>query len=272
MESEHVNSLERVGQSGSSKARRQGRTVSGSATREYGHPYFRDTLHHKTLRQQNSQLRDLDTVREVNSAESAPLHIQLPRIDDGRKAGDIVEDTPVANTLTSSSGDADSMSEESSDMDISSEGSSDSESTPGKSADDINGSPVANSTTAAVVSTQASRQAELPADLSRRSVIRDGLLRQGFSESAIIAYFDQFSKFTNSTYDLVWKAWAVWCVRNDIDPCQQSDADLDTYIMEKTVVESWKIQMRTQVKLVWSIVEGRPPPRERRHLVRRKNN
>ncbi|KAJ2753028.1 hypothetical protein GGI19_003423 [Coemansia pectinata] len=112
----------------------------------------------------------------------------------------------------------------------------------------------------------------LPVGLSRPGVIRDGLLRQGFAESAVTEYFNQFAEGTTNGYDSMWKAWAVWCVRNDIDPCRRSEADLDTYIMEKTVVDRWKSQMRTQVNLIWSIVEGRPPPRKRRHLVKRKNN
>ncbi|KAJ2871770.1 hypothetical protein GGH93_004558 [Coemansia aciculifera] len=112
----------------------------------------------------------------------------------------------------------------------------------------------------------------LPVGLSRPGVIRDGLLRQGFAESAVTEYFNQFAEGTTNGYDSMWKAWAVWCVRNNIDPCRRSEADLDTYIMEKTVVDRWKSQMRTQVNLIWSIVEGRPPPRKRRHLVKRKNN
>ncbi|KAJ2038669.1 hypothetical protein GGI08_008293, partial [Coemansia sp. S2] len=38
---------------------------------------------------------------------------------------------------------------------------------------------------------------ELPEEYSRRSIIRDGLLCQGFSESAITTYFKQYTESTN---------------------------------------------------------------------------
>ncbi|KAJ2352091.1 hypothetical protein GGH92_001470, partial [Coemansia sp. RSA 2673] len=62
---------------------------------------------------------------------------------------------------------------------------------------------VANSIAVVAGTTQTSTQAVLPMDSSRRSVIRNGLLRQGFSESAITAYFDQFTDSTNYTYDFL---------------------------------------------------------------------
>ncbi|KAJ2030699.1 hypothetical protein IWW57_001060, partial [Coemansia sp. S610] len=44
--------------------------------------------------------------------------------------------------------------------------------------------------------------------LDRRSVIREGLLRQGFSESDIAVYFNQYSKGANYSYDAFWRQWA----------------------------------------------------------------
>ncbi|KAJ2874056.1 hypothetical protein GGH93_002743 [Coemansia aciculifera] len=250
MRSQSVRSLECLSNPSSSTPRWQRGGISGSVSRERSHPYSRDTLRHDASWQQIPQLHSHDTVREVDST-SAPIHAQISSNGSGQESGQTVKDAPVTAMLVALS-DSDSTSEENSGV--------------------AGSSSVANSTAAAVVSTQASRQVKLPADLSRRSVVRDGLLRQGFSKSAIAAYFDRFSKSTNRNYDKMWKFWAVWCVGNDIDPCRRSEADLDTYILERTVVDRWRKQMRAQVKLVWSIVEGRPPPAKNKRVVKCKNN
>ncbi|KAJ2750856.1 hypothetical protein GGI19_004853, partial [Coemansia pectinata] len=130
--------------------------------------------------------RGATAVQEVDSTASAYLRVQVSNIDNGREAGEIVENEPVTDVLAMFLG---------------------SVSTSGGGSGNTVSSSVANSTEAVAVATQAPRQVVLPADLSRRSVIREGLLGQGFSELAVTEYFNQFTEGTNSGYDSMWRAW-----------------------------------------------------------------
>ncbi|KAJ2256855.1 hypothetical protein GGI13_001066 [Coemansia sp. RSA 455] len=112
---------------------------------------------------------------------------------------------------------------------------------------DYDSASVANSIAVVADTSQTSTQAVLPMDSSRQSVIRNGLLRQGFSESAITAYFDQFTDSTNYTYDFLW----------------------DAYIFDSGWGEARQQSARGNIKLVWSIVEGCPPPEKGFRVVKR---
>ncbi|KAJ2074477.1 hypothetical protein GGH13_001299 [Coemansia sp. S155-1] len=187
--------------------------------------------------------------------------------NNGPEAGDIVDNKPPADVPTmlsdpssmsgESTGDGDSTSGESAD---------DSNSTYEEMADDTDNSSVANPTVAVADTTLESTQVVLPTDLSRRSVIRYGLLRQGFLEPNTSAYFLQFSKKTNR--NTMWGYWVYWCEARGMDPLITSDVDLNTFISGIKWPEARKKRTKSQVKLIWSIVEGHPPPSK---LLPRKN-
>ncbi|KAJ2061164.1 hypothetical protein GGI17_003274 [Coemansia sp. S146] len=189
MEPDGVHSIECIGDPKSSKARRRESRVSETVVRERSHMYPHESLRPEVSQQQQNaqQLHGRDTehinpvvAREIGSTPSTPLSTPLPCISDGRESGQRMEDATLA-AFPSTVSDTDSMPRES-------VGGTD--------------SPSATDSTAAVtVVPRASRPGVLPMDLSRQSIIRDGLLRQGFSESAITAYFDQFSKAKLSASD-----------------------------------------------------------------------
>ncbi|KAJ2874582.1 hypothetical protein H4R27_006485, partial [Coemansia aciculifera] len=116
---------------------------------------------------------------DVDSTTSAHVRVQ--------EAGEFVENEPVTDVPVTLL---------------------DSDSTSGEGSVNNVSPLVVNPTAAVTVTTQAPRQAVLPMEFNRQSVIRDGLLRQGLSESAINSYFDQFSKSTNDGYNSTWKLWA----------------------------------------------------------------
>ncbi|KAJ2879300.1 hypothetical protein H4R27_005390 [Coemansia aciculifera] len=140
-----------------------------------------------------------------------------------------------------------------------------------ESADGTDSSLETDSTVLVSGIVQASMQ-ELPLELSRRGIICDGLLRQGFSESSITAYFEQFSKSTNRNHEFTWKSWAWWCIAKRMDPRTASDEDLNTYISGSGWTEAGRRQMKGHIKPVWSIVEGHRPPRKNKRVVKPSRN
>ncbi|KAJ2869409.1 hypothetical protein GGH93_006171 [Coemansia aciculifera] len=250
LESEGVNALEHTTSPSSLKPRWWGRRVNRSVVRELIHPYRYERRHSETSEQQQQQLHSCDTVQEVSSTTSTYLSVQLPSIEEGQEAGESVEDEPVAAVCIMIS-DSDSTSEE--------------------SADDTDSSLETDSTVLVSGIIQASMQ-ELPLELSRRGIIRDGLLRQGFSESSITAYFEQFSKSTNRNHEFTWKSWAWWCIAKRMDPRTASDEDLNAYISGNGWTEAGRRQMKDHIKPVWSIVEGHRPPRKNKRVVKPSRN
>ncbi|KAJ2113562.1 hypothetical protein IW146_003763 [Coemansia sp. RSA 922] len=181
----------------------------------------------------------------------------------GPEAGDIVDNKPLADVPTMLSDPSSMSGESTSDGDsVSGESTDDSDSTSEEMADDTDSSSVANPTVAVADTTLESTQVVLPTDLSRRSVIRDGLLRQGFSEPGISAYFSEFRESTNRNHDTMWGYWVYWCVARGMDPRITADVDLNTSMSGIKWSEARKKQSKYQIKLVWSIVEGHLPPRK----------
>ncbi|KAJ2336344.1 hypothetical protein GGH92_007791, partial [Coemansia sp. RSA 2673] len=139
---------------------------------------------------------------------SSPIVQESSGSNNGPEAGDIVDNKPLADVPTMLLDPSSTLGESADDAGSTSGGSADdSDSTYEELADDTDSSLVANPTEAVADTTLESTQVVLPADLSRRSVIRYGLLRQGFLEPNISAYFSQFSEKTNRNYDRMWRHW-----------------------------------------------------------------
>ncbi|KAJ2064927.1 hypothetical protein GGI08_002314 [Coemansia sp. S2] len=172
MGTESATSIECVRCTRTSKTRWWGKRVDGSVTRELSRPHRHERRQSDDLEQQQQQFHDRDTVQGVRSTTGAPLSSLSPSIDDIREAGESVEDTPASAVhpmLLDCARILDDI------------------------ADDTDSSSATDSTVLVSGIVQTSIQ-ELPLELSRQGVIRDGLLRQGFTEAAIAAYFEQFSR------------------------------------------------------------------------------
>ncbi|KAJ2104580.1 hypothetical protein GGI16_002727 [Coemansia sp. S142-1] len=101
---------------------------------------------------------------------------------------------------------------------------------------------------------------EIPMAQSREEIVRQALLRQGQSESDVTAYFNRLSKSTNLSYNHAWKRWVAWCIEQGLDPVKRSDAHLVSFSLETTTSAGMRTNMKAAVRLVWSIIEGNPPP------------
>ncbi|KAJ2407793.1 hypothetical protein GGI10_004942, partial [Coemansia sp. RSA 2530] len=132
-----------------------------------------------TFGQPTQQLNSCDLVWEVSSTSSASLHAPESDIDDGLDAGEGAVDEPVAPAFTIQRDNA-STSEE--------------------SVDGMDTSSVTDLASTVAATTQVIRETQLVVS-DRQSVIRDGLLRQGFSELNIAAYFNKYSDGTHSLND-----------------------------------------------------------------------
>ncbi|KAJ2886678.1 hypothetical protein H4R27_000467 [Coemansia aciculifera] len=92
--------------------------------------------------------------------------------------------------------------------------------------------------------------------LHRRVVIRNALMHHGLSESDSIAYYNRWTKDTNTTYNCVWNRWVVWCSKLSLDPTERSEERLTTCISESTTSKSSATSIRIVARSVWSIIDG----------------
>ncbi|KAJ2877026.1 hypothetical protein GGH93_000290 [Coemansia aciculifera] len=186
MDPDGVHFIECIGDPKSSEARRRESRVGETVVRERSYMYPHESLCPEVSQQQQTsqQLRGHDTehinpvvAREVGSTPSTPFPTQLPCIGNGRESGQRVEDATLAAFPSIVS---------------------DTVSSPRESVGGTDSPSATDSTVAVAVIPRASRPEVLPMDLSRQRIIRDSLLRQGFSELAITAYVDQFTKLSAS--------------------------------------------------------------------------
>ncbi|KAJ2825419.1 hypothetical protein GGI24_003165 [Coemansia furcata] len=217
-------------------ARRRRKRVNRLGVSERNHPYCRRRSH---LDDSAQQLPDRGATQAVGSTTVASPHTLLPSSDDSQESGRCVIDEPIVATLTTISN---------------------------PDGTHVIDRPSVTDIPATFAASSRESGYMLPEVRCRRSIIRDGLLRQGYPESDITAHFNQFSEKTNCDRDNMWKSWAMWCVEKGIDPRKTSGMALETYISEKRWKETWSSQISGQIKIVWSIVEGHPPPR--RHIRR----
>ncbi|KAJ2029795.1 hypothetical protein IWW57_001483 [Coemansia sp. S610] len=274
MEPEKAIPPERTWSNGRLRPRLQTKQGGTSVQRGRSHPYLRNGLHAEIpwwqrISQANSgdsiQI-NCDSAQESDIIAGAQLLGQLPNANDGQFAGKSKESGSVSASLATVSG-PDSVLGDSLDAGDGSFDDSDSELEDG--VDDILSSLDSKSTEAASTIGLTAGKAVLPPELCRRNVVHYGLERQGLSESAIDAYFKQYSAGTNRDYEGMWELWAMWCVAKGIDPSQRSDEELDSYVLGRKMSGDSRKRLQGQVRLVWSIVEGFPPP-EKKNRARRK--
>ncbi|KAJ2864932.1 hypothetical protein GGH94_002579 [Coemansia aciculifera] len=202
MDPDGVHFIECIGDPKSSEARRRESRVGETVVRERSYMYPHESLCPEVSQQQQTsqQLRGHDTehinpvvAREVGSTPSTPFPTQLPCIGNGRESGQRVEDATLAAFPSIVS---------------------DTVSSPRESVGGTDSPSATDSTVAVAVIPRASRPEVLPMDLSRQRIIRDSLLRQGFSELAITAYVDQFTKLSASDAQAKDKTHGRQSVRN----------------------------------------------------------
>ncbi|KAJ1906321.1 hypothetical protein GGI09_000483 [Coemansia sp. S100] len=221
--------------------RRRERRGNEPVGNERSHPYRRDLGHSKTSGLPRRQARGRDTIQNssgtaphgdppVGTRSSAHLLARISKTTGNRRSCGGEGESPVVASLV---------------------GESDTGSTAIESVNNTDCSPVSEATV--VVE-------NLDSSLSRRDVVRTALLRQGKSESAIAAYFNQANRDTNIDYDRKWRYWATWCIERGLDPCSRSDANLKAWHLDGSISQRTKSNRERLVKNIWSIVEGHPPP------------